>query len=82
MSCNKITKRVGFKNYEVYMISNVSPMRVCKKLMHECVVDHSDTRCYKSLSSLVLVWDLRQALGVDVILLQPTQPTLASVFQL
>jgi hypothetical protein len=36
-SCNKITKGLGFKNCKVCMILNISPMRACEKLMHECV---------------------------------------------
>jgi hypothetical protein len=27
----------GQKNYEVYKISNVGPMKACEKIMHRCI---------------------------------------------
>jgi hypothetical protein len=37
VSYNKITKGLIFKSCKVCRISNVSPMKACKKSMHVCV---------------------------------------------
>ncbi len=37
VSYDRITKGLGLKNYGICKISNISPMRVCDKLMHRCV---------------------------------------------
>jgi len=60
-------------------------MKVYKKPMHNCVVDHGDTRHNVSPSDSILIWDLNNELKHwvwDAMLLSPPQPTLASVFQL
>jgi hypothetical protein len=37
VSCDGITKGLGLRSYGVCKISNVSPMKVCEKLMHKCI---------------------------------------------